>query len=135
MKNRFWIALALTALALSACGGGAQPGGSSAGAALAPVPAPYAGKVNPGGDVQEGARLYQENCAACHGEKADGQSEIAAAINPPPANLLELQKRADDDYLYWRIHEGKPGTAMAPWSHLDEEQIWSVVSYLRSLNP
>jgi mono/diheme cytochrome c family protein len=49
-------------------------------------------------------------------------------------NLAELQTVAADDYLLWRITEGRPGTSMPPWKNiLNEEQIWQVVAFVRTL--
>ena len=130
MKRKMFL-LALVMLALTACGGGSKR--TNAPAVLESVPAEYAGKTNPGGDATQGAAVFAENCAACHGEKGDGNSVIAQSITPPPANLVELQKKAGDDYLFWRISTGKPGTSMAPWNHLGEDQIWNLVAYIRTL--
>jgi mono/diheme cytochrome c family protein len=48
--------------------------------------------------------------------------------------LAELQPKAADDFLFWRIHEGKPGTSMVAWKGiLSDEQIWQIVSFIRTL--
>jgi mono/diheme cytochrome c family protein len=47
---------------------------------------------------------------------------------------VELQSTVADDYLFWRIHNGKTGTAMVAWKGiLTDEQIWQVVSFIRTL--
>jgi len=49
-------------------------------------------------------------------------------------NLAELQTVASDDYLFWRISEGRPGTSMPPWKNiLAEEQIWQLIAFIRTL--
>ena len=56
------------------------------------------------------------------------------ALDPAPKNLAELQTRAGDDYLFWRISTGKEGTSMVSWlGVLTEEQIWQAVAYIRTL--
>lgn len=38
----------------------------------------------------EGARLYAENCAMCHGPGAKGDGPWAAGMSPPPSDLTRL---------------------------------------------
>jgi mono/diheme cytochrome c family protein len=105
------------------------------------LPRAYAGRANPrAGDPQAaaaGAVLFRDNCASCHGEQADGHGAAAIGLVPPPANLEtgDVVPRHSDAYLYYRISEGKPGTAM-PSFHgaLAEPERWALVAYLRSLH-
>jgi len=104
------------------------------------VPAEYAGRTNPHrGDhdaVRAGAALFQENCATCHGTDADGRGPASVGLVPPPANFRgsDVLARHSDAYLFFRVSEGKPGTAM-PSFHgaLGESERWSVIAYLRSM--
>jgi mono/diheme cytochrome c family protein len=103
------------------------------------LPAGFAGKRNPlaGGEaVAAGARIFQENCATCHGEHADGHGSAAVGLVPPPADFRTgvVLEQHSDAYLYYRLSTGKPGTAM-PSFHgvLDEQERWQVITYLRSL--
>ena len=58
----------------------------------------------------------------------------AAALDPHPANLTSVAAQVGDDYLFWRISEGRPGTAMVGWgTTLTEEQIWQVIAFIHSL--
>jgi mono/diheme cytochrome c family protein len=103
---------------------------------LSPVPAEYAGKTNPTGPeaADEGAELFRTDCEICHGPQGHGDGTAAASLDPKPQNLAELQKIASDDYLFWRINTGKPGTSMLAWKDiLTEEQIWRIVSFIRTL--
>ena len=104
--------------------------------ALETVPAEFAGQTNPYGAhaASEGAEIYQTYCASCHGESGLGDGVAGASLVPPPKNLVELQSMVGDDYLFWRTYEGKSGTAMVAWQGiLTDEQIWHVVSFIRTL--
>ena len=131
MKKVLFAVLVLSALALAACGGGAD-----AVATLAPVPADFAGQTNPlGADAAAaGAEVFKTNCESCHGPQGHGDGPAGAALDPAPKNLAVLQATAGDDYLYWRSNTGKEGTGMVAWKGvLTDEQIWQAVSFIRTL--
>jgi mono/diheme cytochrome c family protein len=55
-------------------------------------------------------------------------------LSPKPKDLPDLAATVGDDYLFWRIAKGKPGTSMVGWQGtLDDEKIWQLVSFIRSL--
>lgn len=104
------------------------------------LPPAFTGRVNPRrGDVAAiaaGATLFESNCAPCHGEQADGHGVAAAGLVPPPANFrgTDVLARHSDAYLFYRITDGKPGTAMPSFRGvLGEPDRWAVIAYLRSL--
>lgn len=121
---------------LAACGGSESSSNANENAPLAPVPSEYAGLTNPlGADAAaEGAEVFRTNCEMCHGPQGHGDGPAGQALDPQPRNLAELQTEAGDDFLFWRISEGKPGTSMVAWKGiLSEEQIWQTVSFIRTL--
>src|SRR5215212_9603966 len=124
-------------LLLAACGGnGSTATSENANATLAPVPGEYAGLTNPLGEdaAQAGEEVFRTNCEMCHGPQGHGDGPAGQSLDPQPRNLAELQSAAGDDFLFWRIHEGKPGTSMVAWKGiLTEEQIWQAVSFIRTL--
>ncbi len=136
MKGLLIVIAFLIVLAAAACGSAPIASGSDNSGKLEPVPAEYAGKTNPlvGAGTAEGAQVYQTNCEACHGPQGHGDGPAGVALEPAPKNLAELSKIAGDDYLFWRISTGRQGTAMPPWKGvLSDEQIWQVISFIRTL--
>jgi mono/diheme cytochrome c family protein len=124
-------------LFLTACGGN-EPSASTTNenATLAPVPTEYAGLTNPLGAVavSAGAEVFRTNCEMCHGPLGHGDGPAGGSLEPKPGNLAQVQTKAGDDYLFWRIHDGKPGTSMVAWKGiLTDEQIWQVVAFIRTL--
>jgi len=131
MKKYLLFILVLGALILAACGGGSEEP-----AAIESVPAEFAGKTNPlGADAgTDGAKVFQVNCEPCHGAQGHGDGPSGEFLDPKPKNLPELAAQVGDDYLFWRVSTGKPGTSMAPWTGiLTDEQIWQAVAYVRTL--
>lgn len=134
MKKVLLVIFVLGAMLLSACGGDSAT--AEAVETLEPVPADYAGKTNPLGPeaAAAGAELFKTNCSSCHGAEGYGDGPAGAALQPHPKNLAAFQAVASDDYLFWRISTGRPGTAMIGWNGvLSEEQIWQLITYLHTL--
>jgi len=120
------------AFVLTACGGGETSKISTPDT----IPAEFSGKTNPlGADAATaGAEIFKNNCVPCHGAQGHGDGPAGAALNPRPKNLVALASTVGDDYLYWRINTGKEGTSMVAWKGvLADEQIWQVVSFVRTL--
>lgn len=134
MKKLIFVVIALT-VASSACGS-STPSTSSASGPLPTVPADYAGQINSLGTeaAPAGGNVFKTYCVSCHGEGGKGDGSASQALDPRPANLVEVNKIAADDFLYWRINTGVLGTSMPAWKGvLTEEQIWQVVSFIRTL--
>lgn len=86
------------------------------------------------GDAKAGKKIYDQNCALCHGAKGKGDGVGAAALNPKPRNFVEgkFKYGSKDADLAKLIKNGK-GT-MPPWKAvLNDKQVDDVVSYIRTL--
>ena len=132
MKRIVFFILILGSLMLMGCGASA----TATVEAPASVPTEFAGATNPFGAeaAAEGAEIFRANCELCHGPQGHGDGIAGQSLEPQPKNLATLQAAVGDDFLFWRIHEGKPGTAMVAWNGiLTDEQIWQIVSFIRTL--
>ena len=141
--------LILLLFALTACTGlqGNQPPNSTDGdqAELEEQrnpPDDFSGMTNPlksnEENLAEGESLYQANCSSCHGGGGKGDGPASGGLNPKPQNLAETQSEQSDAYLYWRISEGglmEPFNSLMPaWRGLlDEDQIWQIITYVRTM--
>jgi mono/diheme cytochrome c family protein len=137
MVKKILFMLLTSVLILAACSGNsAIPSNANENATLAPVPTEYVGLTNPlGADAAtQGAVVFHTNCEMCHGPQGHGDGPAGQALDPRPRNLAELQTKASDDFLFWRIREGRPGTSMVAWKGiLTDEQIWQAISFIRTL--
>jgi len=100
------------------------------------MPKEYVGLTNPldSSAIPGGAQAFAANCQSCHGPQGHGDGPVAESLSPRPKNLAALQLTVADDYLFWRINEGKPGTAMVAWkSVLSAQTIWEVITFIRTL--
>jgi len=73
-----------------------------------------------------GKVLFAENCAKCHGEKAEGKRNR-------PSLHSERVTHATDGELAWILKNGSPWKGMPSWSSLPEPERWQIITYLRSL--
>jgi cytochrome c6 len=78
----------------------------------------------------DGAALYKQKCAMCHGRDGKGY----AALKTPDFTSAKWQKSVTDKALVEVIKNGKKGTAMPGFADkLKQDEIQSLVKYLRSL--
>ncbi|MEO8049590.1 MAG: PQQ-dependent dehydrogenase, methanol/ethanol family [Acidobacteriota bacterium] len=77
--------------------------------------------------VAAGEKLYRQTCQACHGGQARGDRGPALATN-------NFAHGSDDGDLFRNISSGIRGTAMPAFSRLTTDQVWQLVSYIRSLS-
>jgi len=94
--------------------------------------------------LARGASLYQEHCARCHGVKGDGKGELAADLNPRPADLAAGVYKfrstpsgalPTDEDLFRTLLVGVPGTTMSDYQDLTAPERQTLVSYLKNLSP
>lgn len=77
--------------------------------------------------IAAGANLFRNNCAKCHGQKAEGKGSR-------PTLRSERIQNATDGQLAWMLKNGQPFKGMPGWGSLPGQQRWQIVAYLRSLN-
>lgn len=85
------------------------------------------------GAERRGERLFQANCAFCHGADGTGRNWIGQFLEPHPRNLTDpaFMAGASRRTIAHAIREGLPGTSMPAWkSVLGEAQIADLVAYI-----
>lgn len=78
------------------------------------------------------ATLYQQHCAACHGESGHGDGPRAAGLTPPAINFHDRARQGERSIysLYSSITLGIDGTAMQPYTQLSEMDRWALAFYV-----
>ena len=77
-------------------------------------------------DLANGKRLFEGQCARCHGMRGTG-GEGANLARPI------LPHAADDSALFSVIRSGIPGSGMAGTRSMTDQEVWQVAGYVRSL--
>ena len=120
---RFVTTLSICLFAVTAARGG---GGSP----LQKAPPKAISRSNPYEGSQParlaGAKLYQRECAACHGSNGEGRDTA-----PPLARSGVYQ--APPGAVLWVLRNGSLYKGMPSFAHIPEPQLWQIVTYLRGL--
>jgi cytochrome c oxidase cbb3-type subunit 3 len=84
--------------------------------------------------VARGKNFYLQNCQSCHDE--DGRARSAAvAIAADLTDPSRWKFGTSDPQLFKTIKNGA-GDTMPPFAaDLDDEQIWDIVNFIRSIGP
>jgi len=92
--------------------------------------------------MENGRRVYFQNCFWCHGDGMAGDGMFAYGLNPIPTNFTDagILPMFQETFLFWRVSKGAPGlpdqggpwdSAMPRWEQfLTEEEMWDAVAYL-----
>ncbi|MFZ0868945.1 MAG: c-type cytochrome [Candidatus Sulfotelmatobacter sp.] len=78
--------------------------------------------------VVAGSILFEQHCAECHGDMAEGGRKA-------PSLLADPVQQATPGTLFWILTNGVVRRGMPVWSKLPEPQRWQLVSFLKSLAP
>ena len=76
-------------------------------------------------EIENGARLFQANCATCHGPKGDTVRGVALLAG-------QFRRANSDEQLVKIILEGIPGTSMPP-NNYSALEAGMIVAYLRGI--
>ena len=92
--------------------------------------------------VENGRRVYFQNCVYCHGDNLSGNGMFVHGLDPIPTNFADAGTipMLRETFLFWRISKGGPGlpdeggpwdTAMPAWEKfLKDDEMWDVVLFL-----
>jgi mono/diheme cytochrome c family protein len=74
-----------------------------------------------------GRQLFLRHCSECHGQDGYGIGKAA------DLHSAEFQS-ASPGALFWSIRTGRLPKGMPAWSSLPDQQIWQLVTYLKTLH-
>ncbi len=84
-------------------------------------------------DIANGAKLYVQNCAVCHGTANSTPNAIARGLGVRAPQFAKNDVMDDPEGVtYWKIEHGIRFTGMPSFSPaLDEQSIWQITYFLK----
>ena len=138
MKKALIIAFVFLSFILAACSLASDltpPPGYHPTAIIPPTAAPAVYPLVPP-DPAQGAAIFTDNCAPCHGATGMGNGDKAAGLPNPPAAIgtAALARPAKPVNWYDIITNGRIERFMPPFASLTDRQRWNVIAYVYSLS-
>lgn len=103
-----------------------------------PVPDKNAKMVNPvkpgGESIAAGKALWILHCQSCHGKTGVGDGTKAAQLKTPPGDFTKTTTQSQSDgALFYKISEGREDMPSFKKKIPDQEDIWNIVVFVRTL--
>lgn len=139
MKFSFAILILASALVLAGCNFTLAEDIPPPPGYVAPTPMPTLGALFPASapDVQNGALIFAERCAPCHGVTGlgDGPQSMQLPVSVPGIGLPEGARKASPAAWFKTVTQGNLDRYMPPFSGgLTDQERWDVVAYALSLH-
>src|SRR6266540_2671529 len=138
MNLRHAIILAITTILLAACNFTLAADVTPPPGYVPPTPMPTLGPLSPPSapDIQNGAAIYAEKCAPCHGVTGlgDGEQGKQLPVTVAAFALPETGRKATPAQWFTTVTQGNIDRFMPPFVSLSEQARWDVISYALTLH-
>lgn len=85
--------------------------------------------------IAAGTQYYSSLCVDCHGGPLARREIFAKGLNPNPPDLEKAVSDWTNPQLFWIVKNGVKMTGMPAFgANFNDNQIWEIVSYLRTLS-
>jgi len=86
--------------------------------------------------IEAGRKIYQRNCAGCHGPGGKGDGSMALS-GGTPSDLTDdvWDHGSTDGEIFVVIRDGVSADMLGYKDKLAEKQIWQVINFIRSIGP
>ena len=103
-----------------------------------PVPDKYKNMANPvksdATSLATGKTLFNQHCKSCHGSKGKGDGPKAAQLNTECGDFTKTSTQSETDgALFYKTSEGRKDMPSFKKKIADQNEIWAVVNYIRTL--
>ena len=87
------------------------------------------------GNLLDGARLYRDKCADCHGRPDNPESDYGRSFYPRAPQFMKTRPFRPENQNFYIIKNGVRWTAMPAWGNImADSEIWQVVTFLNRLD-
>jgi len=86
-------------------------------------------------NLLDGARLYRDKCADCHGRPDNPVSDYGRNFYPPARQFMRERPRLLESQTFYIVKHGVRWAAMPAWGNImADSEIWEVVAFLSHLD-
>ncbi len=137
MKSRI-VSLIIIAFLLTACNFSLAEDITPPPNYVPPTPMPTLGPLYPAQapSIENGAAIYAEKCAACHGDEGmgDGPDGKQLPVTVAGLGLPQVGQAAKPSDWFMMVSRGNIERYMPPFVSLSEQERWDVVAYALTLH-
>jgi mono/diheme cytochrome c family protein len=95
-------------------------------------------KANPvksdAASIAAGKALWSQHCSSCHGKTGLGDGNKAAQLKTTPPDLTKAVFQSQTDgSMFFKVSEGRDDMPSFKKKIPDQEDIWNLVVYMRTL--
>lgn len=84
--------------------------------------------------LREGARIYAESCAHCHGAPGEEHEPWAGNMRPEPPELTDAAVKWKTREVFWIVKNGIKMSGMPAFSpEHDDETLWAIAAFVKDL--
>ena len=138
MKFRYLILYTATTMILTACNFTLAEDVTPPPNYVPPTPAATLGPLFPAEvpSTENGALIFAEKCAPCHGATGlgDGEQGIQLNVTVPAFGLPEIARPASPAQWYTVVTQGNMERFMPPFASLSDQERWDVVAFAMTLH-
>ena len=102
-----------------------------------PVPDKYNKMANPvksdAASLATGKELWAKHCQSCHGKSGKGDGSKAAQLKTLPGDFTKAEfHKQTDGSMFYKSSEGRDDMPSFKKKIPDQEELWSIVNYMRT---
>ncbi len=86
-------------------------------------------------NIESGKALYTKHCKSCHGVKGLGDGPKSAELATACGDISVDLKDQTDGEVFFKVKEGRDDMPSFGKKIPDDNEIWALVNYVRSLAP
>ena len=85
-------------------------------------------------NIIAGAHLFHDQCAGCHGDPSNPNSQFGRSFNPPVPQFFKEAPDMPDNQNFYIIQHGVRWTGMPAWEKtLSDNQMWQIVTFMANI--
>ncbi len=82
-------------------------------------------------NLATGMKLYQSNCAGCHGDISHPESSMANSLFPRAPQFVHEEPDMPENQNFYLVKHGIRYSGMPAWEHsMTDQQTWQVIMFL-----